>query len=225
VATVEPKQKPKANGEKAARDGAAQVAMQAVVAVGARAAERGWTPATAGNFSVRVDDKRVAITRSGADKGAMTHADVIVLSLDNPKVPGISAEAPLHVALYQDAPAVRAVWHVHSPAAVLASRLRARDGVIVLENWELLKVLSGISTHEARVVLPVLANDQDTDRLAAAASRWFETPPRVGIPAPGYLIDGHGLYAWGGSPQEAWRHLEALETLLGYELELERRRS
>jgi methylthioribulose-1-phosphate dehydratase len=36
----------------------------------------------------------------------------------------------------------------------------------------------------------------------------------------GYLIDGHGLYAWGGDMAEARRHLEAFEFLLGCELEL-----
>lgn len=215
--------RPKANGEKPARDGAAIAAIQAVIAMGAKAAARGWTPATAGNFSVRVDLSRIAITRSGADKGAMTPADVIVLPLSEPNVPGVSAEAPLHVALY-DAREIRAVWHVHSPASVLASRLRARDGAIILEGWELEKVLKGVATHEARVVIPILPNDQDTDRLAGEASRRLAAPPRTGIPAPGYLIEGHGLYAWGGSPQEAWRHLEAIETLLGYELELDRRR-
>jgi len=38
----------------------------------------------------------------------------------------------------------------------------------------------------------------------------------------GYLIDGHGLYAWGRDMPEARRHLEAFEFLLGCELELRR---
>ena len=39
-------------------------------------------------------------------------------------------------------------------------------------------------------------------------------------PMWGYLIDGHGLYAWGRDMAEARRHLEAFEFLLGCELEL-----
>ena len=31
---------------------------------------------------------------------------------------------------------------------------------------------------------------------------------------PGFLIAGHGLYAWGATLADAWRHLEALEFLL-----------
>ena len=36
----------------------------------------------------------------------------------------------------------------------------------------------------------------------------------------GYLIDGHGLYAWGRDMAEARRHLEAFEFLFHCELEL-----
>jgi methylthioribulose-1-phosphate dehydratase len=44
-----------------------------------------------------------------------------------------------------------------------------------------------------------------------------------GAPAiPGYLLAGHGLYAWGRTPAEARRHLEALEVLLGFEFERRR---
>ena len=38
----------------------------------------------------------------------------------------------------------------------------------------------------------------------------------------GYLIAGHGLYAWGRDISEARRHLDAFEFMLGCELELRR---
>ena len=41
-------------------------------------------------------------------------------------------------------------------------------------------------------------------------------------PMWGYLIDGHGLYAWGRDMAEARRHLDAFDFLLGCELELRR---
>jgi len=47
------------------------VAVDAVIAAGRYASARHWVPATSGNFSVRVDDARIAITRSGVDKGAL----------------------------------------------------------------------------------------------------------------------------------------------------------
>jgi methylthioribulose-1-phosphate dehydratase len=38
-------------------------------------------------------------------------------------------------------------------------------------------------------------------------------------PLSGYLIAGHGLYAWGRDLAEARRHLEAFEFMLACELE------
>ena len=35
-----------------------------------------------------------------------------------------------------------------------------------------------------------------------------------------YLIRGHGVYTWGKDIAECYRHLEAIEHLLGYQLEL-----
>ena len=43
-------------------------------------------------------------------------------------------------------------------------------------------------------------------------------------PLWGYLIDGHGLYAWGRDMAEARRHLDAFEFLIRCELEMRRLR-
>ncbi len=79
---------------------------------------------------------------------------------------------------------------------------------LVIEGLEMLKGLQGIQTHDSRICIPVLANDQDLDRLSAAAR-----PHLAGAPH-GILIAGHGLYAWGADLQQAMRHLEILEFLL-----------
>jgi methylthioribulose-1-phosphate dehydratase len=79
---------------------------------------------------------------------------------------------------------------------------------LVIEGLEMLKGLQGIQTHESRIRIPVLANDQDLTRLSAAAR-----PHLAGAPH-GILIAGHGLYAWGADLKQAMRHLEILEFLL-----------
>ena len=190
-------------------------AVAAVIEAGRKASLRHWVPATSGNFSARVDANTIAITRSGTDKGALTSADVLIVNLDAPD-PRASAEAPLHYAIYRDLPSVNAIFHIHSPAATVLSRSVAGDS-LRLDGWELLKALAGVRSHEAEIDLPVFANDQDTVRLAALASRRFAAADRAQL-APGYLIAGHGLYAWGATADEAWRHTEALETLLTYQL-------
>jgi methylthioribulose-1-phosphate dehydratase len=45
------------------------------------------------------------------------------------------------------------------------------------------------------------------------ASRFTE------YPVPGYLLAGHGLYAWGATMSEARRHVEGLEFLLAATME------
>lgn len=194
----------------------------AVIEAGRRAAARGWVPATSGNFSARVDERTIAITRSGTDKGALGRADILVVDLDAPD-PRASAEAPLHYALYRDMPGLAAINHVHSPAASVLSRTLPA-GTLALEGWELQKALAGIRSHETTVEVPVFPNDQDTGRLAALASARLSRAGNAGL-APGYLIAGHGLYAWGTTSEEAWRHTEALETLLAYQLSYERLRA
>src|SRR4051812_10585059 len=88
-------------------------AVAAVVEAGRKASLRHWVPATSGNFSARIDESTIAITRSGTDKGALARADVLIVDLDAPD-PRASAEAPLHYALYRDLPQVNAVFHIHS---------------------------------------------------------------------------------------------------------------
>jgi len=191
-------------------------ASAAVIEAGRRAATRGWVPATSGNFSARIDDTTIAITRSGTDKGALRSNDILVVDLDSPD-PRASAEAPLHYSLYRSFPTIKAVNHVHSPAAVVLSRKLA-EGALTFEGWELQKAFAGVRSHEEAVHVLVFANDQNTARLA---SRVLVEPGNPAL-APGYLIAGHGLYAWGASPEEAWRHTEALETLISYQLSYER---
>ena len=183
-------------------------------------AERGWTPATSSNFSERIDASHVAITVSGRDKGRLVAADIMVVDLDGEPVGTTqksSAETLLHTQLYKRFPDVGCVLHTHSMNQTVASRLYARDGAVRLESYELLKAFSGNSTHETRLDLPVLPNSQDMRELAAQVEALLDAGPMWG-----YLIEGHGLYAWGRDMAEARRHLEAFEFLLACELEMRR---
>jgi methylthioribulose-1-phosphate dehydratase len=94
------------------------------------------------------------------------------------------------------------------------SRAHVADGTVHIEGWELQKALRGVTSHEATIEAPVFANDQDVAALADRVAFRLAGPlPESRLRSPGYLLAGHGLYAWGRDPAEAWRHLEALETL------------
>lgn len=178
----------------------------------------GWTPATSSNFSRRLDDRHAAITVSGRDKGRLHEADIMVVDFDGQAVGSTqrpSAETLLHTQLYRRSADIGCVLHTHSPVQTVASRLFAGAGHVRLEGYELLKAFHGNRTHEAAIDVPVLANTQHMPTLAAQVDALLDAGPLWG-----YLIDGHGLYAWGRDMAEARRHLEAFECLLGCELEL-----
>jgi methylthioribulose-1-phosphate dehydratase len=190
-----------------------------IAQAGAELAARGWTPATSSNFSMRIDDDTVAVTISGRDKGALTATDVMAVALDGrPLDPAgrPSAETALHLQIYRRFPDARAVLHTHSHNQTVASRLFAPQGMLALRGWELQKAVTGYTTHESELDVPVFPNSQDMRDIESKVDAWID----AGRPLHAYLIEGHGLYTWGHGMPEAKRHIEALEFLLACELDL-----
>lgn len=191
-------------------------ARRALIEVGAAFHARGWAPATSGNFSTRLGDGQIAITASGRHKGRLAEGDIMGIDLDGRATEGgrPSAETPLHLQLYRLYPDIGAVLHTHSPGGVALSRAFPGASSWTIEGHELIKALPGQTTHQARVVLPIVDNSQDMEVLAAAVAPSLSTNP----PPPAYLIRGHGLYAWGCDVAEAERVVEALEWLFAADL-------
>jgi methylthioribulose-1-phosphate dehydratase len=181
----------------------------------------GWTPATSSNFSMRLDDEHAAITISGRDKGRLGRDDIMLVDMSG-KAVGTearpSAETELHTQIYRRWPQMNAVLHTHSRTQSVASRLFADAGVIRLEGWELQKAITGYTTHDSVLEIPVFPNTQHMPELVAQVDAWIDS----GKPLHAYLINGHGIYTWGRDMAETRRHLEALEFLLGCELDLRR---
>jgi len=194
----------------------------AIVAAGRRLDALGLVPATAGNFSIRLDAAHLAVTASGCHKGFLTPEDVLVVDLDG-TVQGSarksSAETLLHCGIYRRFPEAGAVLHGHSMANTVLSR--ATNSILTLAGYELLKVFPGLPTHDAAVEIPVLHNDQDIARMQRGLDRLWDAQAEV---QPGYLIRGHGAYVWAADMPGALTRLEALEFMLGCELEERRMR-
>ena len=190
-------------------------AQAAIVAVGRWLDVKGWAPATAGNYSMRLDDGSFAVTVSGKHKGRLTPDGVMRVnaagtSLDGKKP---SAETALHLDLYARFPACGAVLHSHSPEAVGLSRAVSRDSY-TLAGHEMLKVLPGIATHDISVALPMVDNSQDMGEIIAAVAPALLAPGAI----PAYLIRSHGLYGWGSDMAEAERVIEGIEWMIAAEL-------
>lgn len=188
----------------------------ALIAAGRFIDDKGWVPATSGNFSARLSDGTIAITVSGRHKGHLQRDDIMLISAEGQSLDGKkpSAETLLHTSLYRRYPDIHAVLHPHSINATLAARLFVHE--VVLENYELLKALSGIDTHESRIRVPIFANDQNIPRLAALVEDYLDREGDIHA----YIIAGHGFYTWGASVDDTLRHLEALEFLFDCEIRL-----
>jgi methylthioribulose-1-phosphate dehydratase len=193
----------------------------AIATAAAELAAFGWTPATSSNFSMRLDNELAAITISGRDKGKLGRDDIMIVDMEGKAVGTAarpSAETELHTQIYRRYPAMGVVLHTHSRTQSVASRLFSKDGVVRLEGWELQKAIAGQTTHESTLEIPVFPNTQHMPELVARVDAWLD----AGKPLYAYLIDGHGIYTWGRDMPETRRHLEALEFLLGCELDLKR---
>lgn len=188
---------------------------QQLVDAGRRFNERGWVLGTSGNFSAvtSADPLRLAITPSGAWKGELAAGDILEMDAGctvlNGRAGRPSAEAPLHVEIVRQRGA-GAVLHTHSVWSTVLSDRHAAEQHLLIEGYEMLKGLDGITTHAHREWIPVIDNDQDIPRLSLVVRRMLAEHPRCHA----FLLRRHGLYTWGATLPDAVRHVEILEFLL-----------
>ena len=91
--------------------------------------ERGLTPGSSGNISVRLDDGGWLVTPTNASLGFLDPARISRLDANHQLIGGDAPtkEIPLHAALYETRGAARAVVHLHSTHSVAVSMLPELD--------------------------------------------------------------------------------------------------
>jgi methylthioribulose-1-phosphate dehydratase len=190
---------------------------------------QGWSPATSGNYSFRDEEGQIHITPSGLHKGRLTEQDLLVMNVsgallhipfDDPLRYRPSAETKLHLQIYAACANARAVLHVHSPYATLASLLTQKKQ-IQISQLELQKIFPNIDTHDTTIDIPVVDNHQEMDALSATLQPHFEQSSfeqssfqkTTSQQVPAYLIRGHGLYTWAENMDQAFYQIEAIEAM------------
>ncbi len=152
------------------------------------------------------------ITRSGVDKGRISAEDLLPIGQDGKPIGGRtdkpSAETAIHLTLVRET-AAAAVLHTHSVWGTLLSELFVEQRGFTLSGYEMLKGIHGVDSHRDSVWVPVVKNTQNMDGLAESIHHLLQRRPNT----HGFLISGHGLYTWGESLTEAYRHAEAFEFL------------
>jgi methylthioribulose-1-phosphate dehydratase len=176
---------------------------------------RGWSLGTSSNYSAVVEHEPLALlmTGSGFDKGRL-QPDQFVIADENAQAldeafPKPSAEALLHTVLAKHG--AGAVLHTHSVAATVLSEHFLKDGGLRIAGYEMLKGLSGITTHDSAAWIEIFPNTQDIASLATVIDARLRDP--ASPLRHGFLMAGHGLYTWGENIAAARRQIEVLEFL------------
>ena len=185
---------------------------------------RGWVLGTSGNFSAKVSRKplQICITASGNDKGVLDETHFLEIDDNADVLQGFgkpSAETMIHLTIYRMRSNAGAILHTHSVWGTILSDVFYQNGAIEIEGYEMLKGLSGVTTHEHKEILPIVENSQDYVALSHVIDNILRENPTI----HGIFLRRHGLYTWGENISEARRHIEIFEFLfevLGRSLKL-----
>lgn len=172
-------------------------ARNGILEVGRRMYDKNFVAANDGNISFRVADG-VWATPTGVSKGFMRENELVKLSLNGEVLREgplkASSEIKMHLRVYAENPAVRAVTHAHPPVCTAFA-------------------IAGISLDSA-IYPEALVN------LGIVPCVHYETPGSQGIPdsiAPyckshnALLLANHGALSWGKDLFEAFYRLESME--------------
>jgi methylthioribulose-1-phosphate dehydratase len=185
-----------------------------IAAVGRRFYGRGWVLGTSGNFSAVLSrvPLRLVITPSMAHKGHLAPEQILEIDEAGRVLDGRggrpSAETLLHLEIVKTRGA-GAVLHTHSVWSTMLSGIHEARRGFTISGYEMLKGLSGVTTHLHHERVPVVANDQNMERLGRQVHGLLEEYPE----SHAFVIARHGLYTWGETLADAERHVEILEFL------------
>jgi methylthioribulose-1-phosphate dehydratase len=179
-----------------------------------------WMFATAGNLSILdADQKVLKITASGRDKSNLSPQDFIDVdpisgvSLNPSSTMRPSAETSIHTALYALDSSINCILHVHTPAscALEFGMSKSHPSLwTLLPNTEILKAF-GDFTEEPNLKALVVHNHGHVPDIANEMKVCLKKQPsRV----PFFLIENHGVTAWGKNVYDANKNLEAAEFVL-----------
>ena len=164
-----------------------------ILDAGRKIYQRGLVAANDGNLSVRVGDNALWVTPTGVSKGAMTE-DMLVKP---------SSETKMHLRIYQENPAVRAVVHAHPPAATaFAAAGLPLDRPVLQEA-----VVQLGTVPVAPFALP------GSQAVADSVAPYCQAYRAL-------LLEYHGAVTWGTSMEQAHYRLECLEQLATVTLHL-----
>ncbi|MFZ0633058.1 MAG: class II aldolase/adducin family protein [Acidobacteriaceae bacterium] len=157
----------------------------------------GYTPATTGNLSVRLDKRTLLVTPTGASKGLLRRSDMVLVDLDGHRLEGArnaTSELGMHLAFYRQRDDIEAVIHAHPPiATAFACAGHALDELL--------------SQEAAMIIGPVPLAPYATTGTDEVADSLRPLIPAYGA----ILLANHGAVVCGTSLFDAFCKMETLE--------------
>ena len=175
-----------------------QEVKEQLVEFGRYAAEKGFVIATEGNLSGLVAPDELWITPADLNKGKLTTGVLAKIRLDGtlldgPRAP--SSEFKMHLRVYMENPAARAVVHCHPLYATSFG-------------------IAGIALDAPLLAEPMMAlGPVPVARYAKPGT--YDLPDSIAPFCKDYnavLLSNHGALTWGNSLQEAYYRMEIMET-------------
>ena len=145
-----------------------------------------------GNVSVCASAEHLVITPAGIPYDDMTEEDLVIIDPKGAVIEGDhkpSSETPMHITIYNNLPAIKAIVHTHSPYALAFAAVG--------------RCIPVISTEGLAVRGPVPVADYacpGTEEQGWAAIKAMEGPPSV----TGTLLKNHGVLATGKTLSHAY---------------------
>lgn len=172
-------------------------AKRTIVEIGRRMYEKGFVSANDGNISILVEENVLWTTPTMVSKGFMTEDMLVKVDLDSNRLEGEccpSSELKMHLRVYQENPAVRAVTHAHPPYSTAFAIAN-----IPLEEPFLAEAVTNLGkVPVASYAVP--GTQQVPDSVAPYCKDYHAV-----------LLQNHGALTWGKTPLEAYYRLESLE--------------
>ena len=172
-------------------------ARRLILDIGRRMYERQFVAANDGNISIRTGDDRIWVTPSGVSKGYMAEEMLLCVDMEGSVLEGHgkpSSESGMHLRIYRENPAVRAIVHAHPVTAT--SFAIARVPLDVALMTESVIGLGVVPVAEYAVTgSPAIA-----DSVAPFCHDYNAL-----------LLANHGAVTWGTDPLQAWYRMETLE--------------
>ena len=176
----------------------AAAAKAEIIAVGRKLWQRSYVDGNGGNISIRLGENAVLCTPTLVSKADLTPADFCLVDLDGNQLAGTRArtsEILMHLEIYKNVPAAKAVLHCHPPHATAYAITGRVPPTCVIPEFEVFVGGVALAKYEtpgtqafADAVLPFVKNHNTL------------------------LLQNHGIVCWADTVTHAEWYAEVLDT-------------